>query len=183
MGEGVLSYLVPREPLGAHAQVAATLITAFGLWWLYKQVKAAGLQVQEARLQVEETRRQSLIETLGQLVSLMTEINKVFIDRPHLRPYFYEQRETDGVTSHHAEAVPVAEMLLDVFDHVLTHVSRMPEIWGDHQEAWERWIASMFEASPLLCEYYLKKWDWYTKEMSDVYAKGTGRTGPWRDDA
>ena len=138
-------------------QSVGVVLTLVGLWLVFRQLRAA--------------RYQNVVAALGQLVQLMRDVNQVFIDNSALREFFYDGVAIDRSDDRYQAALSVSEMFLDVFDHILTHISQMPEIWDKHQEFWENWVVTMFKQAPVLRTYYSTKTDWYTEEMAGCFER------------
>ena len=162
------------EGLSVSVAFLSALGTVAALVFISRQVHHASRQVDEARKQAEQVRIQVEVSAMGQLVQLMTEINKVFIAEHDLRDCFFEKRSLADSDASYNKAQAIAEMFLDVFDHVLTHVSELPEFWSRHGTFWQDWIVDMFRRSPTLCAYYRKKGDgWYTDDLAELYRRAT----------
>lgn len=94
---------------------------------------------------------------------LMLEVDRIFIEHPSLRKYFYHQMDCPKGHKDRALVEAVAELTLDVLEC----------IWDDHRsyskrdrESWSNYIRAMFDQSPVVQETYDPKWyptlaDWY----------------------
>lgn len=106
------------------------------------------------------------------------EINNIFIDKPHLYPYFFEktpinkdtdcsfgkekgQEENGGNTSDSPthdcfqQALAIADYHLDFFDLFFTHrnsiLTKDQEDAFEACESWEKYIVDRLQNSPILC--------------------------------
>src|SRR5262249_53878568 len=78
--------------------------------------------------------------------------DRVFIEYPEIRPYFYGGVDIDEKDPLYNKVVAVAEMHLDVFDYKLKYKQ---EVLG-HQPFTETdriWAGDMFRSSPILRKY------------------------------
>lgn len=57
-----------------------------------RQLRAAREQLETARRQVESARQQPEIQLVQRAMSKTTDHLRILIERPYLRPYFYENR-------------------------------------------------------------------------------------------
>ena len=96
------------------------------------------------------------------------------MDKPYLRPYFYEGKPLLENDPKFLEVTATAEMILDVFDLIAGQNRYFPEYW-DSPEAWDEWIKDIFSTSPVLRETYDKYAKWYDKALIDLRKKGQER--------
>jgi hypothetical protein len=105
------------------------------------------------------------------IVSHVNTLNQVFMDKPYLRPYFYEDKPIDEKDARYLEVSATAEMMLDVFDLISGQNRYFPEYW-ESPEAWDEWIMDMFSTSPILRDTYDKYSHWYDESLIDLRKKG-----------
>jgi hypothetical protein len=93
----------------------------------------------------------------------MLQINRLFIDRPLLRPYFYgEQELTDESPEERERIEATAELFTNFIDNVLT---QMPLLPGNLAEPWRAYFRSITTSSPVLRESWKRRRAWYSEEM------------------
>lgn len=99
-------------------------------------------------------------------MSLVTDLDKVFIDHPQLYPYFYEckELELDPNDKESKRVVAAAMMMLDVLDMAAMQSTENKLDWGD-PEAWDRWIFDQFVRSPILRKTLKEHEGWYGKRL------------------
>jgi hypothetical protein len=96
---------------------------------------------------------------------LFLQLNLVFIEYPHVRPYFYDGKPlTQDDPSHH-RVQAVAELMLDVFEWIWHRREGISEV---DRQAWADYVASMFALSPVLRDYHLAHLAWHPT-ITDLY--------------
>jgi hypothetical protein len=93
-----------------------------------RQLRAAREQLETARHQLESARQQPQIQLVQRAMSETSDHLKILIERPYLRPYFYENRpweEGDKVSGDEVKAM--AELLLNNFASAIIHSAAFPQ--------------------------------------------------------
>ena len=93
-----------------------------------RQLRAAREQLETARRQLESARQQPQIQLVQRAMSETSEHLRILIERPYLRPYFYENRpweEGDKVSGDEVKAM--AELLLNNFASAIIHSAAFPQ--------------------------------------------------------
>ena len=152
-----------REPLSKFQRLSLTIsaiglaISALGftavivsIWTAQKQVTNVAAQT---RLQVRD-------RTLGNVLAL----DKVFLDHPELRPYFYEGKDLDKSDPLYPKVEAVAEMHLDVFDYLLNYRRQFPEEYH-FPEGHGSFIREMLAQSPVMRRRLEKGAAWFSPEL------------------
>lgn len=86
------------------------------------------------------------------------DLDKSFIQKPELRPYFYDNVPVKPGDKHYAEAVIMAELVVDTMDAFLEH--RLGTGQNVH-EGWINWMKEMLNQSPILRTYMAEHDSWY----------------------
>jgi hypothetical protein len=93
----------------------------------------------------------------------MLQINRLFIDRPSLRPYFYgEQELTDEPPEERERIEATAELFINFTDNVLTQMPLLPR---NLAEPWRTYFASVTTSSPVLRDFWKRRRETYSEEM------------------
>jgi|SRR5215469_16862442 len=87
-------------------------------------------------------------------------LDKIFVDKPDLSPYFYGGRQPDPNASNYSELCAVAEMYADIMDAVSNQLGKFGDVYED-PEAWERWLDDSLTRSPILVQYLRDHQSWY----------------------
>jgi hypothetical protein len=114
----------------------------------------------------EEVRSAALYQ---QLAGSFMQLDLIFLDRPHLRAYFYDDR-TPTEPLHHAEAISLAEYVTDMAESCLALEKVLPELTGD----WDEFLGRLCRSSPALREYLADSGHLFPPEVLRVFT-GTPR--------
>jgi hypothetical protein len=90
---------------------------------------------------------------------LLLEADRIFLDRPDLRPYFYDGVECSADDSEQrARVEAVAEFYLDVLETIWDHRNEFSRV---DRASWREWIHDLLEWSPALRQVYTATPRWY----------------------
>lgn len=101
-------------------------------------------------------------------------LDKLFMEKPYLVPYFYEGTPIDEKDEKYQEVAATAEMILDIFDLISVQNKSYLEFW-DSPQAWDEWIIDTFSTSPILRKTLDRRSNWYDKILLDLRNKGQKR--------
>jgi hypothetical protein len=142
---------------------AALAVALFGNFVLLVSVILLGLQVREMTKQSSHGVRPTLASVYQAMNDNMLQINRLFVDRPSLRPYFYGKQELKDESSEERERVEAtAELYINFIDNVLT---QMPLLPSNLAQPWRTYFASVTTSSPVLSEFWKRHREWYSEEM------------------
>jgi hypothetical protein len=142
---------------------AALAVALFGNFVLIGSVILVGLQVREMAKQSSHGARATLASVYQAMNDNMLLINRLFIDRPLLRPYFYGKQElTDESPEERERVEATAELFINFIDNVLTQMPLLPSNLAD---PWRTYFVSVTTSSPVLCEFWERRREWYSEEM------------------
>ena len=97
----------------------------------------------------------------------MRDLDRLFIDHPEFRRYFYEGATAPKNPLEQARLEGVCEYILDVYDFMLAGMDRYPSLWPD-REYYETWMGDIFRNSPTLCAYLDKRDTWYNDRVKRI---------------
>ena len=109
--------------------------------------------------------------TLGFITNNSLTVDKLFIDNPHLRPYFYNNQTIKKDDKLFDTVSATAEYLLDYFDSLLLHLNLSPYIETYYRKSWEATIIDSFLWSPILCSHIEENRPWFSAELFALYEK------------
>lgn len=93
-----------------------------------RQLRAAREQLETARRQLESARQQPQIQLVQRAMSETSDHLKILIERPYLRPYFYENKSwAEGDMASGDEVKAMAELLLNNFASAIIHSAAFPQ--------------------------------------------------------
>jgi len=80
------------------------------------------------------------------------DLDKAFLDKPELRPYFYENAAFTTNDTNYEEVMAMSEYMLDTLDSFVNH--RFVTEKKPVQQSWKNWMFFCFSNSPAL-RYYV----------------------------
>lgn len=147
--------LIPLLTIGGTLLLVLTGLLNFSVF--VRQLRAAREQLETARRQLESARQQPQIQLVQRAMAETTDYLKIFIERPYLRPYFYDDKawvEGDKATLNEVKAV--AELLLNTFASAIIHSAVFPEY---PVRSVEETIRFHLRHSPALGDFLLEGFD------------------------
>jgi len=122
-----------------------------------RQLRAAREQMETARRQLETAQKQPQIQLIQRAMAESSDHLKVLIERPYLRPYFYENRPwKEGDRADPDELKVMAELFLNNFASAIIHSASFSQypLRGVEQN-----IRYHLRNSPALREYLIENFD------------------------
>jgi hypothetical protein len=105
------------------------------------------------------------------------ELDKIFIDKPELRPYFYYGRDINQNEKDYDLVMAVAEFLIDFFDSTLTQLEIMPKDKQLDMPAWKKYFSDSFANSPALCKRLQRNPNWYRPNLIEIASEPCANMG------
>jgi hypothetical protein len=124
-----------------------------------KQLRLAREQIETAVTQLDISRKQPEIQLIQRAITETTEHVRVLVEKPYLRPYFYENktwRAGDSVSRDEVNAM--AELLLTNFASALMHAAAFPQY---PVNGIDRIIMFHLRQSPALRSFLFESFDRY----------------------
>lgn len=121
-----IELIIPLLTVGATLLLVLTGLLNFSVF--VRQLRAAREQLETARRQVESARQQPEIQLVQRAMSETSDHLRILIERPYLRPYFYEnKRWAEGDKASGDEVKAMAELLLNNFASAIIHSAAFPQ--------------------------------------------------------
>ncbi len=98
------------------------------------------------------------ITTYRSATDLVLEVDRVFIDHPQLRPYFYEDTVCPAGHLDKNLVDAVAELQLDVLECIWDSRDTYTSV---DRDSWAQYIREVFAASPAIRDAYSANEGWY----------------------
>jgi hypothetical protein len=117
----------------------------------------------QTRMSDRELRENLLIP----LKTQQLELDKLFVEHPQIRKYFYQgEIISEDKSDEYARVAAVAEYMLDHFAAVMSHTTTdgKPLI----STIWREYLKDCFVNSPILCTTLEKYSRWYPRELSNI---------------
>ena len=122
-----------------------------------RQLRAAREQLDTARRQLENARQQPEIQLVQRAMSETSDHLRIFVERPYLRPYFYDDRaRAEGDAASADEVKAMAELLLNNFASAIIHSAAFPQYPA---RGVEQTIRFHLRNSPALRDFLLEGFD------------------------
>ena len=162
-----LGIIVWPEVVGAVGTLIGSIGIVAALTYTARQTRSIGNQ---ARLQREEAERDSELQQANlelRLMELTISIDEIFLSRPALRPYFYENRALGwwSLRKRRAEVVSVAEVLVDFVD-AIAGLRRHGQISDRNYENWRIFTESYYQQSPAIRALWKHWGEFYLPETA-----------------
>lgn len=149
----------------------------FGRWevvLLALSIFFVGWQVMQQGIALRAQERALVAQIVQAQSQEMTELSKVFLNHPELRPYFDEKKDLGEAVGEdlRLRLLTLAEMHLDFIEGFADeHVRALPGMHegGEYAVAWGRYFTDLFSRSPVLCKRYAETKNWYTERAFRKY--------------
>lgn len=118
--------LVPLLTFGGTLLLVITGLLNFSVF--VRQLRASREQLETARRLLESSRQQPQIQLVQRAMTETSDHLRILIERPYLRPYFYENKAwTEGDAASRDEVKAMAELLLSNFASAIIHSAAFPQ--------------------------------------------------------
>jgi hypothetical protein len=147
--------IIPLLTFGGTLLLVVTGLLNFSVF--VRQLRAAREQLETARRQLESARQQPEIQLVQRAMTETSEHLRILIERPYLRPYFYENRSwAEGDAVGRDEVRAMAELLLNNFASAIIHSAAFPQY---PVRGVEQTIRFHLRNGPALREFLLEAFD------------------------
>ena len=93
------------------------------------------------------------IATNQDIMSHTMDVDKLFIDSPDLRVYFFNKKDITSEDENYNKALAIADYQLDFFDAFLTQSSHSSSFQDkETRETWDSYMDNSFKNSPVMCK-------------------------------
>lgn len=147
------------------------LLITLGLFANYWQISINSEQLRINTAQSDKVAKSIRANVENAIVTHITTLDRVFMDRPDLLPYFLEGKSIDKNDQKYLEVSAAAFLILDICDLIATQNSRYPE-FRDTPEIWDSWIKDIFSTSPILRDTFDEYPSWYGNSLKELRRKG-----------
>jgi hypothetical protein len=144
-------------------------VEALGTWF-------SGILIAGSLIFVWVQTRHSKEQTLGaqlanyhNLYLMWFTVDRVFIEHPEMRPYFYDRAEISAAPADiRLRLDAVSHMIFDCFDDVYHHLEHLPQ---STSQAWSVFMKDLYKHTPYLKDFLQKNEQWYSPDFVR-YLKG-----------
>jgi hypothetical protein len=121
-----IELLVSLLAFGGTLLLVMTSLLNFSVF--VRQLRASRDQLETARRLLESTQQQPQIQLVQRAMTETSDHLKILIERPYLRPYFYENKSwSEGDVASRDEVKAMAELLLNNFASAVIHSASFPQ--------------------------------------------------------
>lgn len=155
---GSASRVIPGDPdwpavVQAWMSVAAAVIALLGFGAVYVQIRKLKETIQA--------------ETHGRIYEHALEVQKVMVEHPELREFFYNGVSVDQAnikrgSQQHARLLAFAELMADYLEHITLQCEHVPD---DVQLAWANYRDYVVTNSPTLCRFLTRNRAHYSRKF------------------
>lgn len=122
-----------------------------------KQLQVAKEQIDTAVRQLEIAQKQPDLHLIQRAITETTDHVRLLVEKPYLRPYFYDDAEwRPGEAASHEEVQAMAELMLNNFASALMHSATFPQY---PVRGIDRTIMFHLRHSPALREFLVENFD------------------------
>ena len=147
--------LIPLLTFGGTLLLVVTGLLNFSVF--VRQLRAARDQLETARRQLESARQQPQIQLVQRAMTETSEHLKILIEKPYLRPYFYDNKTwVEGDVADVNEVKAMAELILNNFASAIIHSAVFPEY---PVRGVEETIRFHLRHSPALRDFLMESFD------------------------
>jgi len=139
------------------ASISAILVPA-ALWLAARQWREMARQTERSVVAIKSSIYQSF-------ASQLQEIALLFVDRPELRQYFYDNREPPRNGRDATQVRALAAVFLDFMDTVAVQVAAIPE---HDRDVWFRFFQDLMRTSPAIRKCWNETSEWYSVDLRHV---------------
>jgi hypothetical protein len=138
----------------------------------YLSIGALLVSLVSLMVSIRFAKRGSENNAYDRATDLLLQIDRVIIEHPEVRPYFYDNQDLqpDDPIAPRVEAV--AELILDAFEWIWR---RQRGLNLKDQEGWRRYILECLDSSTTLCSYHKRHSEWYPAVESILKGRASGR--------
>ncbi|MDP9177814.1 MAG: hypothetical protein M3O61_09055 [Gemmatimonadota bacterium] len=141
------------------ASLLLVLTSALNFSVFLRQLRASREQLETARRQLESARQGPEILLVQRAMSETSDHLKTLIDRPYLRPYFYDNKAwAEGDKASLDEVKAMAEMILNNFASAIIHSAAFPQY---PVRSVEQTIRFHLRQSPAMREFLMEGFEHY----------------------
>lgn len=141
------------------ASLLLVVTSALNFSVFLRQLRASREQLETARRQLEEARQGPEILLVQRAMSETSDHLKTLVDRPYLRPYFYDNKAwAEGDKASLDEVKTMAELMLNNFASAIIHSAAFPQY---PVRSVEQTIRFHLRQSPAMREFLMEGFEHY----------------------
>lgn len=113
-------------------------------------------------IQLRKVDRQLRISARGDIFAMAARMKEVFVQRPEMRPLFFDGKRIERDDASYSRAVAIADYYCLYLEQIATQVR---SIDPRRRESWLRYVSGIYHASPIVRDYLADKRSWYASDL------------------
>jgi hypothetical protein len=134
-------------------QMVTTLLAVIGALVASLAALAGAVQAYLVRKQNEHSANVAIATLYQQIARQFVDFDVFFVDRPHLSPYFFENRKPPRSAPRNAEVYSTTEMIFDLAECCHANASVLGSVAYD----WDKYFHQLYQSSPALRAYTVER--------------------------
>jgi len=154
--------------------LSVSLLGALSLVFIVVQTTLLRAQTQILSEQTSKATENMQASMYATIATHTFEMDRLFIEHPNLRPYFYGGKDIDEKDKDYDLVIAIAEHQLDYFDATWTQLGYIPDDADkeEDRETWNRYFLDSFANSPILCKRFNMNRSWYMNSLAQKADEG-----------
>ncbi len=153
--------LTTYEFLSILIQIAFVVVTSYTLYFLNRQITVLIEQTKTFKIQANLLEHNLKASAFLPLNNYQADLNKIFIENPDFRQYFYDGVEISKNDNKYNKVISIADFMLDFFDAVFVQKS----LYNLSGSWWIGFMTKSFITSPTLCKRLDENSSMYTEKL------------------
>lgn len=125
--------------------------------------------------QIVQLRQTIRAEAHGKVYENSLEVQKLLLDNPEFRPFFYEGATMEPTDERYPRLLAMAEIFTDYLEHIALQRENVPD---EVKTAWDGYARFFLESSPIIRSFVAQHRSSYCRSFLDRIAKRTGPANP-----
>ena len=156
------SYDVPRAEAEERMVDSSTVTGLVDNVLVLAMACFAVVQLREMNAQSRATAAATRGQVYQALSSAMLDIDRLFVERPELRPYFYDGVDIPCGFDEEQRVLATAELMCDFFDDCTAQAHLLDAASND---VWRNFARGIARTSPAVRAHWLRNGEWYSARL------------------
>lgn len=135
------------------------------VWIQTRNSKQQTVIAEQQKLIAEQQKLVTQLANYHNLYLMWFNVDRIFIEHPELRPYFYEYEKANKLATTDEikkKLDAVSHMILDCFDDVFHHLEHLPP---STTAPWDVFMKDMYKHTPYLKGFLKDNEQWYSQDF------------------
>jgi hypothetical protein len=140
----------------------------FGFGGLTLALVAAVVAIWQGNLlrkELQHSQRSMNADLQFRVHSVMQELDKFFVDRPELRPYFYDNKRPPKTKRERDQVDATAEMIVDIAESIVDPGHGLEAV----SAGWNKFFTSLYKNSEALRKHWAENSDYYSDNVREAF--------------